>query len=51
MNVDLRDYFWVSRSSITDTLAGVRLISHAMRVCAEELLSSIEPERKNGMVC
>lgn len=47
---DLRDYFWVSRSSITDTLSGVRLMSQSMKVCVEELLSSVEIERRNGVV-
>jgi hypothetical protein len=37
--VDLRDYFWLSRSSITDTLSGVRLLSQAMRQCVDTLLS------------
>ena len=36
---DLRDYFWLSRSSVGDTLAGVRLLTQAMRQCLEELLS------------
>ena len=36
---DLRDYFWLSRSSITDTLSGVRLLSQAMRQCVEALIS------------
>ena len=36
---DLRDYFWLSRSSLTGTLSGVRLVSQAMRQCAEALLS------------
>ena len=36
---DLRDYFWLSRSSITDTLSGVRLVSQTMRQCVEALLS------------
>ena len=36
---DLRDYFWLSRSSITDTLSGVRLVSQSMRQCVEALLS------------
>ena len=36
---DLRDYFWLSRSSITDTLSGVRLFSQAMRQCVEALIS------------
>jgi hypothetical protein len=38
--VDLRDYFWLSRSSITDTLSGVRLLSQAMRQCVDALLSA-----------
>ena len=38
--VDLRDYFWVSRSSVSDTLSGVRLLSHAMRQCVDALLSA-----------
>jgi len=46
---DLRDYFWVSRSAISDTLAGVRLMTQAMRTCAEELLSNVEIERRNGV--
>ena len=37
---DLRDYFWLSRSSITDTLSGVRLLSQAMRQCVEVLISA-----------
>ena len=36
---DLRDYFWLSRSSIADTLSGVRLLSQAMRQCVEALIS------------
>ena len=36
---DLRDYFWLSRSSVGDTLAGVRLLTQAMRQCLEDLLS------------
>jgi hypothetical protein len=47
---DLRDYFWVSRSAITDTFAGVRLMTQAMRTCAEELLSNVDPERQSGVV-
>lgn len=46
---DLRDYFWVARSAITDTLAGVRLMTQAMRTCAEELLSKVDVERRNGI--
>lgn len=46
---DLRDYFWVARSSISDTLTGVRLMTHAMRICSEELLSTVETKRKNGV--
>jgi hypothetical protein len=46
---DLRDYFWVARSAITDTLAGVRLMTQAMRTCAEEMLSKLEVERRNGV--
>jgi hypothetical protein len=38
--VDLRDYFWVSRSSVSDTLTGVRLLSHAMRQSVDALLSA-----------
>ena len=36
---DLRDYFWLSRSAVGDTLAGVRLLTQAMRQCLEDLLS------------
>lgn len=46
---DLRDYFWVSRSAITDTLSGVRLMTQSMRTCAEEMISKVEVERKNGV--
>jgi hypothetical protein len=46
---DLRDYFWVARSAITDTLAGVRLMTQAMRICTEELLSKVEMERRNSV--
>lgn len=46
---DLRDYFWVARSAIEETLAGVRLMTQAMRTCAENLLSKIETERKSGV--
>jgi len=46
---DLRDYFWVSRSAITDTFAGVRLMTQAMRTCAEEMISKVEVERKMGV--
>jgi len=47
---DLRDYFWVSRSAISDTFAGVRLMTQAMRTCAEEMISNVEVERKNGVI-
>lgn len=46
---DLRDYFWVARSAITDTLSGVRLMTQAMKACAEELLSRVETERRSGI--
>lgn len=46
---DLRDYFWVSRSSITDTLTGVRLMTLAMKTCSEELISKVGKERANGV--
>lgn len=46
---DLRDYFWVARSAIADTLAGVRLMTQAMRTCAEELVSSVDAERRSGV--
>lgn len=46
---DLRDYFWVARNAITDTLTGVRLMTHAMRTCTEELLSKVEVERRSGV--
>jgi hypothetical protein len=48
-NEDLRDYFWVARSEITDTFAGVRLMTQAMRNCVEELLSAVETERGSGV--
>lgn len=37
-NEDLRDYFWLSRSSLGDTLSGVRLLTHAMRRCLDSFL-------------
>jgi len=46
---DLRDYFWVARSAISDTFSGVRLMTQAMKTCSEELLSSVDPERRNGV--
>jgi len=47
---DLRDYFWVSRSSIAGTLSGVRLMTLAMKKCAGSLISKVEPERKSGVI-
>lgn len=47
---DLRDYFWVARSAIADTFSGVRLMTLAMKTCSEDLISSVEPERRNGLV-
>lgn len=41
---DLRDYFWLSRSSVTDTLSGVRLLSQAMRQCVDALLSDSQTQ-------
>jgi len=49
LDEDLRDYFWVTRSSLSDTLSGVKLMSKAMKICAEELISSVDPQRKNGI--
>lgn len=46
--VDLRDYFWVSRSSVSDTLSGVRLLSHAMRQSVDALLSSSETQQNQA---
>jgi hypothetical protein len=46
---DLRDYFWVSRSSISDTLSGVRLMTIAMKSCVEDMISKLEAERTNGI--
>jgi hypothetical protein len=46
---DLRDYFWVSRTAITDTLAGVRLMTKAMKTCSEELISNVDVVRGNGV--
>jgi len=48
-NEDLRDYFWIARSAISDTFAGVRLMTQTMRKCSEELLSKIEIERRSGV--
>jgi hypothetical protein len=41
---DLRDYFWLSRSSVSDTLSGVRLLSQAMRHCVDAMLSDSQPQ-------
>lgn len=49
VNEDLRDYFWVSRSAVTDTLTGVRLMTQSMRICVEDLISKVERERTNGV--
>ena len=46
---DLRDYFWVARSAIADTLSGVRLMTQAMRTCTEELLSKVDVQRRSGI--
>lgn len=46
---DLRDYFWVARSAITETFSGVRLMTQAMKTCAEGLLSSVDPQRRSGV--
>lgn len=48
-HVDLRDYFWLSRSSLDDTFAGVQLVSQAVRRCVDELLSGDIGSRKNGI--
>lgn len=47
---DLRDYFWVARSALSDTLSGVRLMTQAMKACAEELFSKVETERRSGVL-
>lgn len=46
---DLRDYYWVARSAISDTMTGIRLMTQAMKVCAEELISRVETQRQNGL--
>ena len=46
---DLRDYFWIARSALSDTLSGVRLMTLAMKTCSEQLLSKVEAERKGGL--
>ncbi|MCL1921335.1 MAG: KAP family NTPase [Kiritimatiellaeota bacterium] len=43
--IDLRDYFWLSRTSITDTLSGVRLLSQAMRQCVDVMLSDSQTSK------
>jgi hypothetical protein len=35
---DLRDYFWISRSSINDAFAGVQMLSPTVRSCIDQLL-------------
>jgi len=46
---DLRDYFWIARSALSDTLSGVRLMTLAMKNCSEQLLAKVETERKSGL--
>ena len=46
---DLRDYFWIARSALSDTLSGVRLMTLAMKNCSEQFLSKVEAERKSGL--
>jgi KAP family P-loop domain len=46
--VDLRDYFWLSRSSLDHTFAGVQLVSKAVRRCVDDLLSGDLAGRKSG---
>lgn len=43
--VDLRDYFWVSRSSLEDSLVGLRMLSQAARRCLDGFLSGAMPAR------
>jgi len=48
-HVDLRDYFWLSRSSLDHTFAGIQLVSQAVRRCIETLLSGDLAGRKSGV--
>lgn len=48
-HVDLRDYFWLSRSSLDHTFAGVQMVSQAVRRCVDELMSGDMGSRKNGV--
>ena len=48
-HVDLRDYFWLSRSSLDHTFAGVQMLSQAVRRCIEDLLSGDLGSRKVGV--
>jgi hypothetical protein len=48
-HVDLRDYFWISRSSLDHTFAGVQMLSQAVRRCVDDLLSGDFGSRKAGI--
>ncbi len=48
-HVDLRDYFWLSRSSLQHTFAGVQMVSKAVRQCVDYLLSGDLGSRKLGL--
>lgn len=47
-HVDLRDYFWISRSSLEDSLVGLKILSLAARRCLEQLMSGARPAREAG---
>lgn len=47
--VDLRDYFWLSRSTLDHPFAGVQMVSPAVKQTVEQLLSGDMGGRQNGI--
>lgn len=47
--VDLRDYFWLSRSTLDHPFAGVQMVSPAVKQAVEQLLSSDLGGRQAGI--
>jgi hypothetical protein len=47
--VDLRDYFWLSRSTLDHPFAGVQMVSQAVKQAVEQLLSGDMGGRQAGI--
>lgn len=48
--IDLRDYFWLSRSTLDHPFAGVQMVSPAVKQTVEQLLSGDMGGRQAGIV-